>query len=109
MRKISTLKETHTTERITLEEIRGVTNEGAEETCLWILTYMGHQSPENLKIVQEVYFVDFQQLFRFVEYTKHAHILELLVCSFLDKLYHSIQRENALFPGTHDAIIIRVN
>ena len=29
MRKISTLKETHPTERITLEEIRGVTNEGA--------------------------------------------------------------------------------
>lgn len=42
MRKISTLKETHTTKRITLEEIRGVTNEGAEETCLWVPIYMGH-------------------------------------------------------------------
>lgn len=40
------------------------------------------QGPENLKIVQEVDFVDFQQLFRFVEYTKHAHILELL-CLFI--------------------------
>lgn len=40
------------------------------------------QGPENLKIVQEVDSVDFQQLFRFVEYTKHAHILELL-CLFI--------------------------
>ena len=47
-RKISTLKETRTTKRITLEEIRGVTHEGAEETCLWVPIYMGHHRVQRI-------------------------------------------------------------
>lgn len=58
------------------------------------------QSPENLKIVQEVDFVDFQQLFRFAEYTKHAHILELL-CVFISGQIISQQTERKCTVPRH--------
>lgn len=56
--------------------------------------------------MQEVDFVDFQQLFRFAEYTKHAHILELLCVFISGQIISQQTEENALFPGTHDIVLL---
>lgn len=64
------------------------------------------QSPENLKIVQEVDFVDFQQLFRFAEYTKHAHILELLCVFIFWTNYITADREKMHCSQAHMTLLL---
>lgn len=77
-----------------------------QKTCLWVPIYtIGGTTKviENLKILQEIY------IFRFVEYTKHAHTLGLLYLLISGQIIvlHTYKKHTA--PRHIYCHVIRVN